>query len=241
VDLYAGDLFPACYDEWILTPRERLRQRYLHALSALVDSLQEVGELQSAILYTQLLLRHDPLQEDHYRRLMGLHLANSDRAGVASAYRQCERMLRLELHVEPSAGTLELLRRAEELPGPQPGNRRGLRAWRSPAQVPGNLPSQTTLFIGRERQVVEISERLRRTECRLVTLTGTAGTGKTRLALQVAYGPVADEDDGRRTLGAVRTILRTAHTALRISPTVCTSCLLAVPSTHTCAAWRAEE
>ncbi len=47
-----------------------------------------------------------------------------------------------------------------------------------------NLPYQLTSFVGRERELAEIGRRLR--ENRLVTLTGTGGVGKTRLALQSA-------------------------------------------------------
>jgi predicted ATPase/transcriptional regulator with XRE-family HTH domain len=49
-----------------------------------------------------------------------------------------------------------------------------------------NLPDQITRLIGRERQVTAVRELLNRKEMRLVTLTGPGGTGKTRLALQVA-------------------------------------------------------
>ena len=47
-----------------------------------------------------------------------------------------------------------------------------------------NLPAQRTSFIGREREIAEIKQLLRTT--RLLTLTGSGGCGKTRLALQVA-------------------------------------------------------
>ena len=51
---------------------------------------------------------------------------------------------------------------------------------------PNNLPVQPTLFLGREHEVAAIEDLLRREDVRLVTLTGPGGTGKTRLALQVA-------------------------------------------------------
>jgi predicted ATPase/class 3 adenylate cyclase len=51
---------------------------------------------------------------------------------------------------------------------------------------PNNLPVQPTPLIGREREMVAIEQLLRREEEHLVTLTGPGGTGKTRLALQVA-------------------------------------------------------
>ena len=47
-----------------------------------------------------------------------------------------------------------------------------------------NLPQMLTSFIGRERELAEVRQRL--SETRLVTLTGPGGTGKTRLALEVA-------------------------------------------------------
>ncbi len=49
-----------------------------------------------------------------------------------------------------------------------------------------NLPAQTTLFIGREKEVETVRQLLLTDSVRLVTLTGPGGTGKTRLGLQVA-------------------------------------------------------
>ena len=51
--------------------------------------------------------------------------------------------------------------------------------------VPGNLPKPITSFIGRDPERAEAAERIRN-GATLVTLTGTGGSGKTRLALQVA-------------------------------------------------------
>lgn len=58
---------------------------------------------------------------------------------------------------------------------------------------PGNLPLQSTSFIGRESHVADVVEALK--EHRLVTLTGVGGVGKTRLALQAA-GELASEYEG---------------------------------------------
>jgi predicted ATPase/class 3 adenylate cyclase len=61
---------------------------------------------------------------------------------------------------------------------------------------PTNLPVLPTPLIGRGQQVAEIVALVQREEIRLVTLTGTGGTGKTRLSLQVAAELVADFEDG---------------------------------------------
>src|SRR6266849_3960852 len=52
------------------------------------------------------------------------------------------------------------------------------------AAVSHNLPAQLSSFVGREREIVEIKRLLATT--RLLTLTGSGGVGKTRLALRVA-------------------------------------------------------
>ncbi len=60
--------------------------------------------------------------------------------------------------------------------------------------TPHNLPIQLTSFIGRAPEIAEVKDRL--TEARLVTLTGSGGCGKTRLALQVAGDLLSDYPDG---------------------------------------------
>jgi predicted ATPase/class 3 adenylate cyclase len=59
---------------------------------------------------------------------------------------------------------------------------------------PHNLPAALTSFVGRERQIAEIGEQLRRT--RLLTLTGPGGTGKTRLSMRVAEEVLLDYEHG---------------------------------------------
>ncbi len=60
--------------------------------------------------------------------------------------------------------------------------------------LPNNLPRQLTSFIGREKEMAEVKRLL--STAYLVTLTGSGGAGKTRLALQVAADVVNDYPDG---------------------------------------------
>jgi predicted ATPase/class 3 adenylate cyclase len=55
-----------------------------------------------------------------------------------------------------------------------------------------NLPVPATPFLGRDQELAEVQELLRRPEARMVSLIGPGGTGKTRLALQAA-AEVSDE------------------------------------------------
>ena len=67
-------------------------------------------------------------------------------------------------------------------------------ALRSLEATPNNLPQQVTSFIGRERDIAEITHLLK--ESRLLTLTGLGGIGKTRVALQVAANQSEQFADG---------------------------------------------
>jgi predicted ATPase len=65
-----------------------------------------------------------------------------------------------------------------------------------PARRLTNLPVQPTGLIGRETEIAEVAAMLLRPDVRLVTLTGPAGIGKTRLALQLAAGSLEQYADG---------------------------------------------
>src|SRR5215469_9531328 len=54
------------------------------------------------------------------------------------------------------------------------------------ARATANLPAELTSFVGRRGELTEIKRLL--AGSRLVTLTGTGGVGKTRLALRAATG-----------------------------------------------------
>src|SRR5262249_13184277 len=65
---------------------------------------------------------------------------------------------------------------------------------RSVDAFPGNLPMQMTSFVGRDREMKSIAEGF--TTTRLITLTGTGGVGKTRLAVQAGAESLATYPDG---------------------------------------------
>ncbi|RKX77414.1 MAG: hypothetical protein DRP60_06495, partial [Spirochaetes bacterium] len=62
--------------------------------------------------------------------------------------------------------------------------------------LPNNLPAQTTPMIGREKELETVRKLFDKENCRLVSLVGPGGMGKTRLALQVAADMVDKTRDG---------------------------------------------
>lgn len=105
-------------------------------------------------------------------------------------------------HIPPGAwllplGTYQLrgLRRAERVSQLcHPDLHNHFPPLRLPSAVAEGLPLQLTSFVGRTAQVAELSRLV--TENRLVTLTGAGGSGKTRLAVQVANEIAAQFRDG---------------------------------------------
>lgn len=172
VEWYQGDLLPSCYDDWIQPERERLRQVYLTALERLLSWLEQERDYVTAIHYAQRLLQADPSHEATYRQLMRLHALNGNRAGVEQVYQECQAVLQRELGVEPSPTTRQAYER--------------LVMVETPITQRHNLSPQLTPFVGREEELEQLAKLLANPACRLLTMVGPGGIGKTRLALEAA-------------------------------------------------------
>jgi predicted ATPase/DNA-binding CsgD family transcriptional regulator len=85
-------------------------------------------------------------------------------------------------------------RSSQTSPRNPPGRIVDFSGSRSLRRLPNNLPAQLTSFIGRGREISEVKELL--AHYRLLTLTGPGGSGKTRLALAVAFEVVGFFDEG---------------------------------------------
>jgi DNA-binding SARP family transcriptional activator/predicted ATPase len=170
VALYTGDLLPACYNDWVLHERERLRQLYLHGLEQLVYLLEERRAYDAAVVHAQQLLHADALRESTYRTLMRLHLQNGDRARALRVYHTCTTVLQQELGVEPGPETQAAYRRLL--------NREAMTTL--PSATKGNLT-----LVGRQREWDALLHGWRSAcqgQSHFVLIAGEAGIGKTRLA-----------------------------------------------------------
>ncbi|NJN98449.1 MAG: hypothetical protein HC875_32350, partial [Anaerolineales bacterium] len=109
VELYSGDLLPEIYDDWILTRRVNLRERYLAALEKLVEAHQAQNHLPQALRYARCLIRAEPLGEHNhqaYLRLLG-RLRHRNEALVHYHYLQA--LLQRELGLDPMPETQAII------------------------------------------------------------------------------------------------------------------------------------
>ncbi len=184
VAVYQGELLPGFYDEWIAPERERLQAIYEHKMTWLLDDLVAAQRWPEALEWGErwIALAHAP--EPAYRALMLAHNGLGDVSSMAAAYQRCVDALQREFGVEPSEPTRVLYEQLSKGLGSSSPAVSQLPIGSKPPAT-DNLPRQLTTFIGREREVAEVKRLLTSTPSRLVTLTGSGGCGKTRLALQV--------------------------------------------------------
>ncbi|TDE58211.1 AfsR/SARP family transcriptional regulator [Nonomuraea mesophila] len=184
--LWRGPAYAGFADEqYTRTAVLRLEEQRLSALEQHAQARLELGE--HGLLVGELgdLVARHPLRE----RLRAVHMRALYRAGRQSealaAYAELRERLADELGLDPGP---ELVALHQAILGQDP-------ALDVPAQRPvTNLPAPVGRLIGREQALGEV--RALAEEERLVTLTGTGGVGKTRLALEAANRLVDDFADG---------------------------------------------
>jgi len=183
----------AAFEEWQFFQTERLRRAAAGALEHLARIAGEARRFEEAIGHARRWLALDPLQEAAQRCLMRLYARSGQRSAALRQYQECERLLHEELGAAPQPETAALVEqiRAGALDGPPVGVPPAVISEAAPRH---NLPAQLSSFVGRERDRADVVERLQ--SSRLVTLTGSGGSGKTRLALRVAESMIDDCSDG---------------------------------------------
>ena len=201
LDLYAGDLLPEDrYEAWAEDRREELRGTYLSLLSELAAHYEERGEYDAAVGVLRKALASDPAHEGAHVHLMRLYALLERRGEALEQYERLREALKREHATEPSAESRRLYEeiRTERF---QPVRLRG-QAEEGPREElheeddshRHNLPVALTSFVGREQELLEIKRELAMS--RLLTLRGAGGSGKTRLALEVASDLVGAYPDG---------------------------------------------
>ena len=187
VSLYAGDLLPGCYDEWVGPERERLRQRCIGLLERLATVAEHDGDRAGGLRSAERLLQLDPLHEASYRRLMQLHLDAGERARALRVYHACASTLERELDVPPGSETVELYRRLLAQDTEAPADRR-------PDPVVSEAP-----LIGRAAPWELLADcwQAARARTALALVTGEAGIGKSRLVSDFPRRAPVEGRDGR--------------------------------------------
>ena len=169
--------------ERLVLEAARLEESRLAVVEARLEADIEAGQHGEMTGELERLVREYPLRERLWRLLVLALYRGQRQADALAAYRRARAVLDEELGLEPGE-ELRALEQAvlrQEVPA-------------APPPVRHNLPSPVTSFVGREQELARLGGLLG--EARLVTLTGTGGAGKTRLAIEAGVRAVGRFADG---------------------------------------------
>jgi predicted ATPase/DNA-binding SARP family transcriptional activator/DNA-binding CsgD family transcriptional regulator len=196
LELYGGELLPEDrYEEWAEGRRGELLGLYLALLVELAGLYQEHGDHHSAVARLREVLAKEPTNEEAHVGLMRLYALSGQSGEALRQYERLREVLSAELGAEPSAPTCALKEEIATGSFPPPRSSPTAPVVEEHADVgTHNLPAPRSRFVGRERELIEVKRALAMT--RVLTLTGAGGSGKTRLALEVARDLVGAYPDG---------------------------------------------
>jgi non-specific serine/threonine protein kinase len=181
---YQGELLPGFYDEWVVLDREHLDSVFEHHMARLMSLLQDEQRWLDILDWGERWIKLGQRPEPAYRALMSAHAAKGDMSKVAATYERCLKSLR-EFGMEPSEQTRRLYERLRAGTERVETESTLAVAEKRKSLLHTNLPVPITSFIGREKEVQAVVKMVGKN--RLVTLAGSGGVGKTRLAIQSSH------------------------------------------------------
>ncbi len=169
------------FNAWLELERFDLEAELSEALRAYALALEEEGQFESAAAVLADLLKLDAFDEEAVQAyLKNLYLAGL-KAKAIQAYKDFCALLFKDYEAEPVEATqvlFEQIRTGQLTAEPKAIAVKTLQS--------ANLPEQITRFVGRKKELKDLQEQLRQPACRLLSLIGLGGTGKTRLSLELA-------------------------------------------------------
>ena len=185
--LSRADFLPGATGAWVETRQAQYRELHLQALEVLSEASTVTADYDDAVAAAEDAIEREPFRESSYVLLMKAHDAAGHRAAAVRAFERCRVSLRAELDIEPSAATVAANRRIVDATI-------GDGEAASGRVDPTNLPTALSTFVGRGAELSQLEVAARRS--RLLTLTGPAGVGKSRLALELAGRLAGAHADG---------------------------------------------
>ena len=187
IELYAGELLPGFYDEWIQPERDRFQAAYHQKMDLLIDRLIKEEQWNETIRWCEQWIRLSHAPEPAFRGLMIAYAQMGDRSMVTATYHRCAAALEEDLGVTPSQETQQLYQQlcTEDAPV------RPAKPIRSVSPAPisnfsqhAPVPFEEPVFVARDQELRRLNAfltQLGAAKGRTVFITGEAGSGKSAL------------------------------------------------------------
>ncbi len=199
--LYRGDFLDQFlisdsppFTEWAAAKRQEYRRQAIEVFSLLSSYYEKSGDYDDALNYARRQVGLDGTQEEAHRKIIRIYYQLGDRSAAMNQYDECVQMLDSELGVKPEEETQELFERIRNRQSVVPDSPNG-----KPVDFltrPHYIPLEHTPLIGRDRDISELTKMLENSDCRLITILGPGGIGKTRIAQRLAAERLEDYVDG---------------------------------------------
>ena len=184
------------FDTWQTMQEQTLRNLLGSALEWLSHYHSGHGDLETAMVSARRWLSLDSLNEPAHVLLMKLFAKNGQRAAALRQFEECEKVLLTELDLSPQAETIQTIKSILDQQEQQSIGHPATFISEPEVLPIHNLPFQTIPFVGREKLEKDIELNLQNPSCRLLTLTGPGGSGKSRLAIEIARKHLKEFPDG---------------------------------------------
>ncbi|MFU8772307.1 MAG: BTAD domain-containing putative transcriptional regulator, partial [Anaerolineales bacterium] len=175
------------FEDWVRFKQTHLLINLTEGLHSAISEAIEIGDYSKGCSLANRLLFLDPLNELAYRRSMLLYALQGQRSNALAQYEKYRSQLMEDLGSEPSREMSDLYEKVLHGEDLTPFLR---------DIAPFHLPAPQTSFIGRELELRHINALIHDPACRLLTLMGPGGSGKTRLALRIARAVLRLFPDG---------------------------------------------
>ena len=237
-ELYGGallanfDLVDAApeFDDWLFRERARYLQlaqsvfdRLIsgHRARAHADQAHAAAEREVAMAAARRWASLDPTSETVHRWLMQLFLDAGQREAALAQYEVCQRELAVAFGRGPSQETRALAEAMQAAQAPRAG-----AAMPAPIDTAVRAPELAgTSFVGRVDELAELSHLLAEPSCRLLTLHGLGGAGKSRLAFALA-----SQLGARHAQGATWIALGGVTEAAQLAPALARALAIELPA-----------
>jgi predicted ATPase/DNA-binding SARP family transcriptional activator/Tfp pilus assembly protein PilF len=184
------------FESWLEFEREELQSGWRNAVLQHAMQLETQGEFATGFQCLDSALKHDPLNDEFVRAMLKLAAkAKLEQAGLSVLERfgrEFKHALELDIPEDIQELAANLRAGLNTQPIAQDVVRREVKTLSSQS----NLPVNMTAFVGRQNELFEARKRVLDPECRLLTLVGAGGIGKTRLSLEVARQSENEFQDG---------------------------------------------